>query len=204
MNHVECIYEAERAVALLQPLRLRILDEARVPISASRIAECLGEPRQKVNYHVRELARFRFLEPAGSLRRRNLIEQNYVARAKFFVISPEILESLGADWRSGADQQSAARLLGLTAQVQRDLARAGREAADQNKRLPTWSLHSELRFESSAKRAAFAREVESAVARAIQRHAAPIESTRGRPYRLVAGCHPIPPENPDKERKHIS
>lgn len=198
---VECIRDPERAAALLQPLRLRILGEARSPISASRIAESLGEPRQKVNYHVRELAKLHFLEPAGTRRKRNLIEHNYVATAKSFVLSPEILQSLGADWRSDADRQSTARLLGLTAQVQRDLARAGEEAAEQGLCLPTWSLHAELSFGSAADRAAFAREVEAAVAEAVRRHEMPVDAAEDsigvRSYRFVAGCHPIPPDETD-------
>lgn len=195
MKAVECIRDSERAAAILQPLRLQILDQARTPVSASRIAERLGQPRQRVNYHVRELARLRFLEPAGTLRKRNLIEQNYVAGAGSFVFSPEILQSLGADWRSDADRQSAECLLGLTAQVQRDLARASQEAAEQKTRLPTWSLHTELRFESAEARAAFAREVEAAVVEAVRRHTVPAASDESRPYRFVAGCHPIPPES---------
>lgn len=197
MKDVECVRDPERASALLQPLRLRILDAAREPSSASRIAEQLGETRQKVNYHVRELARLRFLDKAGSLRKRNLIEQNYVAGARTFVFSPEILQTLGADWRSCADEQSAARLLALTAQVQRDLARASQEAAEQQKRLATWSLHAELRFASAEARAAFGRDVEQAIEDAVRRHALPADTAEGRAegrrYRLVAGCHPIPP-----------
>jgi biotin operon repressor len=56
-------------------LRMRVLDEAREPTSATAIAERLGLPRQRVNYHVQALAKAGFLQRAGTRRKRNLVEQ---------------------------------------------------------------------------------------------------------------------------------
>ncbi len=194
---VELVEQAERAAALLHPLRLRILEALREPDSAAGLARRLHLPRQRVNYHVRELARARFLERAGQRRRRNMLERRYVARARAYVLSPELLGRLGADARRVEDTFSAAYLLALTAQVQAELGRAGQQAAVQGKRLATLSLSSELRFESAAQRAEFARALERVVLEAIGRYASPARRpdgspAAGRPYRLVLGCYPIP------------
>ncbi len=69
---------------------------AREPICAAELARRLALPRQRVNYHVRELERAGFLRPAGRQRKRNWIEQRYVATARSYVLSPEILGPLGA------------------------------------------------------------------------------------------------------------
>lgn len=195
---VEMIHDAERAAALLHPLRRRILESLREPDSAAGLARRLHLPRQKVNYHVRELARGRFLERAGRRRKRNMIEQRYVARARGYIFAPELLGRLGAGRRQVEDTFSAAYLLALSAQLQSELGRASHEAAAQKKRLATLSLASEMRFESAEQRAGFARALHRAVLDAIARHASPArlkdgQPGPGRPYRLILGCYPIPP-----------
>jgi len=195
---VEMIREDARAASLLDPLRRRILEALREPDSAAGLARRLRLPRQKVNYHVRQLARGRFLERAGRRRRRNMIEQRYVARARSYVLSPELLGHLQADRSYVEDTFSASYLLALSAQVQSELGRARSEAEAQGKRLATLSLVSELRFETAEQRAAFAAELQRAVAEVVARHSSPYRAAdgspgRGRPFRFVAGCYPIPP-----------
>jgi DNA-binding transcriptional ArsR family regulator len=193
------VAELPRAAALLDPLRLRILEALREPDSAAGIARRLRLPRQKVNYHVRELARARFLERAGQRRRRNMIERRYRAAAQGYILSPELLGRLGVPREKAEDAFSAGTLLGLMSLAQAEAGRASREAAAQGKRLATLSLNSELRFESAEQRARFAEHVRAAVVEAIGKYASPYRledgtAGRGRPYRLVLGCYPIPPK----------
>jgi DNA-binding transcriptional ArsR family regulator len=77
----EIVRDGRRAALLVQhPLRSRILNIARAaPMSPSAIAAELGESRQKVNYHVRQLRRAGFLRPAGRRRKRGLVEQRVIA-----------------------------------------------------------------------------------------------------------------------------
>jgi DNA-binding transcriptional ArsR family regulator len=206
------VQEAGRAVALLHPLRLRILEALREPDSAAGLARRLRMPRQKVNYHVRELARARFLERAGQRRRRNMIEQRYVASARAYVLAPELLGRMGADWRRAEDAFSTSYLLGLAAQMQSELGRASQEAGAQGKRLSTLSLSSEFRFESAAQRAKFAEELQKAVVDVVGRFASPAKledggAGAGRPYRLILGCYPVPPatgKTPEPAEKVVS
>jgi DNA-binding transcriptional ArsR family regulator len=98
---------SQAAVLLYHPLRLRILSAVLQPDSATGVARRMNLPRQTVNYHVRELARAKLLSRAGRRRRRRLFEQCYVASARGYVLSPELLGKLAADPAQVADTFSA-------------------------------------------------------------------------------------------------
>ena len=202
---VQNVVGARRAASLLHPLRLRLLSLAREPVSATELAHRVGLPRQRVNYHVKALERAGFLRPAERRRRRNLIEHRYVATARSFVLAPELLGPVAADWRAIADTASADYLLALTEQVHTDVARATAEAAALEQPLVTLSIKSQFRFETPAARAAFAEAVRAALVDVIARHSSPnrLENGRpgrGRPYRLVLACYPAPSEEPESSK----
>jgi DNA-binding transcriptional ArsR family regulator len=184
---LECLTDAKGAAALLDPLRRRVLAEAREPSSATEIAARLRLPRQKVNYHVRELARARLLRRAGDRRKRNLIERRWEATARSYVLAPQVLGELGADPRLLQNQMSVAHLVALAAQTQRDLA----ATLSAGKPQPTLSLVSEFHFESARQREEFARALHAAIIDVVARYTSP---GQGRPFRLTAGCYPIPSE----------
>lgn len=198
-SHVGMIREAGQATALLHPLRIRIVEALREPDSAAGLARRLHMPRQKVNYHVHELARAGYLRRAGQRRVRNMIEQRFVATARAYVLAPSVLGGLAADRGKVEDAFSAGYLLALTAQVQSDLSRVTKLAEAQDRRVATLSMASKLRFESAAQRAKFAGALRDAIVEVVGRHASP--DTRadgskgaGRPFRLIVGCYPAPPE----------
>jgi DNA-binding transcriptional ArsR family regulator len=191
---LQTVTSARRAGALLNPLRLQILALARQPASASDLARRLELPRQRINYHVRALERAGFLRAAGRRRKRNMIEQRYVASARGFVLSPTLLGPVGADWRDIGDTASGDYLLALAEQLRRDVERAEREAGGE--RVSTVSLKSQFRFESAAQRAEFTRALREAVVSVIARHATPNRTEdgragRGRAHRLVLACYPV-------------
>lgn len=207
---VHCVRDREQAAVLFDPLRLEILERARQPRSATQIAGELGLPRQRVNYHVRELAAAGFLELAEERRRRNFIEQLYRTTARAFLVSPELLGPMAAerlargeppaddDGRPASDDlRSADYLLALTARLQSEVARGREDAAASGGRLATLSLSADLRFENAAQRRRFAAALRDAVAAVIAEHAAPQRTDDGAPaagraYRLTVGCHPVP------------
>jgi len=199
------VTEMPRAAALLHPLRLRILDALREPDSAAGLARRLRLPRQKVNYHVRELARAHFLERAGQRRRRNMIERRFRTTAQAYILSPELLGRLGLPQSRVQDAFSAAYLLGILSLGQSELGRASREAAQQGKRLATLSVSSEFRFENPEQRARFTDELQRAIEDVIGRYASPHaladgNAGPGRPYRLILGCYPIPGKSKEAGR----
>lgn len=193
-----------RASALLHPLRTRLLSLARQPASASELARQLGLPRQRVNYHVRALEKAGFLKAAGRRRRRNLIEQRYVATARSYVLSPSLLGPLAADWRAIEDTASADYMLALAEQVRSDVSRASDQARGEGKPLATLSVKSQFRFQTPAQRAEFTAEVRRALVEVIARYSSPNRleggrAGRGRPYRLVLACYPVPAEAEGEE-----
>lgn len=198
---IEPVTDGARAAVLMQhPVRRRILSLARTPMSATEMAGRLGMPRQRVNYHVRQLERARFLERAERRLRRNMVEQRYVATARSYVIAPEVLGPLAPHALAVHDATSAAALFAITSRAQADLTRVLHDAGTDGKRVATLSLTSDVRFESAAQRAAFAEALERAVTDVIAGHTAPFtrpEGTAapGRPFRVFLGCHPIPEDD---------
>lgn len=192
---VAVIADAPKARVLLEPLRLRILAEAREPQSAASIAGTLGLARQKVNYHVRELARAGYLRKAGRQKKRGLTEQRWVVSARAFILGESVLGPVGTASIDTSDKASVAYLLALAGIMQREASRAWREAHAASKRLPVLSIDTELSFRSPEERARFADMLSEAVTRVVAEHSSPVASdASSRPFRLVLGCYPIPPE----------
>jgi len=200
---VQTISEPRTAAALLDPLRTRILALAREPASATEIARQLEMPRQRVHYHVRELERFGLLLTAGRRRRRNLIEQRFVATARSYVLAPGLLGPLAPDWRTVGDTASGEYLLALLEQVRDDVGRATAKEeaapgeAETAERPATVSLKAQFRLESAAQRTAFATALREALVAAIARHTSPDRLDDGRPgkggpHRLLLACYPVP------------
>lgn len=130
---------------------------------------------------------------------RRMYEQCYVATAQGYIFSPELLGKVAADPTQVADHFSAAYLLGLASKIQTELGRALELSDKAGKRLATLSINTELRFTSPEQRAAFTEELNRAIVSVVGRHSSPYVNADGapasrRPFRLVLGCYPIPPE----------
>ena len=72
---LQIIQSPEKAAVLLQPGRLDLLERLSQPDSAAGLARQLGVPRQKVNYHLRELEREGFVELIEERRKGNCMER---------------------------------------------------------------------------------------------------------------------------------
>jgi len=200
---VEAIDDSGRAELLLDPLRQRILAEAREPSTAAEIARRLDLPAQNVNYHVRTLVEAGFLRPAGEGRKRNLVEKRYRASARSYVIVPRVLGEVGSTGPSEADRFSASHLMSLGARLVEEVAAWFREEGGAGENVPTLSIDTELRFASSEQRAAFAEALQEAVTGVVGRFSDPARyagggARQGRPYRLLVGCYPVP-DPPDDD-----
>ena len=192
---VSVIADAPKARVLLEPLRLRILVEAREPQSAASIAATLGLPRQKVNYHVRELARAGYLRKAGRHKKRGLTEQRWVVSARAYILGDSVLGPMSTASIDTSDKASAAYLLALAGVMRREVGRAWREAHAAAKRLPVLSIDTEVSFRSPDERARFAEALGEAITRVVAEYSSPATSrSSSRPFRVVLGCYPIPPE----------
>jgi predicted ArsR family transcriptional regulator len=198
LREFETVSDGPRAAALMQhPVRRSILELARTPMSSTEMAGRLGLPRQRVNYHVRQLERARFLSRAERRLRRNMMEQRYVATARSYVIAPELLGALAPHASAVRDAASAAALFAIASRAQDDMIRVVADAEAQSKRVATLSLTADVRFESAEQRAAFTAALERAIVDIVAEHSLPYTRAdgappTGRPYRLFLGCHPIP------------
>ncbi|HMI49871.1 MAG TPA: helix-turn-helix domain-containing protein [Candidatus Saccharimonadales bacterium] len=197
---------AQASALLHNPLRLRILAALAQPDSATAVARRMNLPRQTVNYHVRELARAKFLTRAGRRKRRRLFEQCYITTAHAYLFSPEILGSLAIDPAHVQDRFSASYLLGLSAKMQSELSLVTQRAEERSQQVATLSLNTELRFTSAAQRAKFAEQLQAQIMEVIVRHASPYQNSddtpaAGRPFRLILGCYPIPASGNDRSDK---
>jgi len=194
---VEPVHEARRAELLLDPLRQRILAEAREPTTAAEIARRVGLPAQNVNYHVRTLVEAGFLRSAGEGRKRNLVEKRYRTSAGSYLLSPGLLGEIRPAALTEADHLGAAHLLQLSARLQEELTGWFDSDADEDVRVPTLSMDVEMRFASAEQRTVFARALREAVTDVVGRFTDPAcdldgRPREGRPYRLVVGCYPVP------------
>lgn len=183
------IADPGRAAILLNPLRLRLVEQLREPDSASGLARKLGLPRQKLNYHLRELERAGYVEEVEQRRKGNCVERVLRARARTWVISPEVLGALGADPAAVQDRFSSAYLVAVCARAIGDVARLREGARRAGMRLATMTLETEVRFASAGDRAAFAEELAASIARLAAKYHDD-KAPSGRRFRFFLGGHP--------------
>ena len=191
MLDIEVIERPAAAAAELDPILSRLLSELAEPASAAALAERVGIPRQKVNYHLRALEAHGLVEVAEHRKWGGLTERRMVASATSYVVSPGALGPVAADPGRTRDRLSASYLIALAARIMREISDLGRRARETGKRLPTLSLDAEVRFRSAADRAAFTGELTEAVTRLVARYHDE-NAQGGRSHRLVVVSHPLP------------
>jgi DNA-binding transcriptional ArsR family regulator len=195
MLELEVIDDPAAAAVALDPLRARLLAGLAEPASASTLAERVGQPRQKINYHLRILEERELVTEVGQRRWGGLTERLLQATAAAYVVSPGAMGEASGDPDRIADRLSARYLIALAARVVREVAGLARRADRAGRRLPTLALDTEIRFRSAAERAAFTSDLAGAVTTLVSRYhdaAAP----GGRAHRLVVVAHPLPSSPP--------
>lgn len=201
---LEVIGDPGRAATLLQPLRLEILHELREPDSAAGLARKLRLPRQKLNYHLRELEKEKLVEFVEERRKGNCVERLVRASARYYVINPAALGALAADPAGMQDRFSSAYLTAVAARTIRDLATLRERATQAGKRLATFTLEAQVRFASAPGRQAFTQELASAIARLAAKYHDE-KSPGGRRFNFVLGAYPSIAKSEDaksqKEKK---
>jgi DNA-binding transcriptional ArsR family regulator len=180
---LQIVQDPEKAAVLLQPGRLDLLVRLAKPDSAAGLARQLGIPRQKVNYHLRELEREGFVELFEERRKGNCIERVVRSTAREFLIAPPAGRTVVAD------RFSAAYLVSTAARVIRDLAALCLRAGQARKRVATLTLETEIRFATAQSRAAFAEELTASIAHLARKYHHE-QAEGGRRFRLIAASYP--------------
>lgn len=195
MLDVEVVDDPATSVVLLDPRRAAVLAALREPGSSSSVAAVLGEPRQRVNYHVRALEQAGLLELVEQRPRRGLTERVVVATARSYVVSPAAVGPVATD-PGRVDRWSSRYLIALAARLVREVAGLARRADAAGRPLATLAIDTEVRFASASDRAAFTEELATSITTLVGRYhdeAAP----DGRRHRLVVAAHPVPRSTDD-------
>jgi DNA-binding transcriptional ArsR family regulator len=183
---VHVVRNAEGLQALGHPIRVRALEALREPASAAEVARRIRQPRQKVNYHLKQLEQAGLVERSGERRTGNFVETLYRSAASSFVVSPEVTWADPRRVRALQAQLSLGELVRLGEQLQGDAAALLDRAAFEGATIASASVATEVRFGNEADRAAFLSEYLAAVSRLVDRFAA----AEGEPYRLVMAAYP--------------
>jgi DNA-binding transcriptional ArsR family regulator len=167
---LEVIEDPGQAASVLNPTRLRLLNELVEPDSAAGLARRLKLPRQAVTYHVRQLEADGLVSFIEERRRRNCVERVVQATARTYVISPSALGALAADPELIDDRLSSSYLIAVAAQMIRDVAGLKRLADRAKKRLATLTIQTEVRFATPAEQHAFAYELADTLGQLVTKY----------------------------------
>ena len=190
MLSVEVIHDPAAATVALDPIRSRILSHLSEPASAAMLASQLRIPRQKINYHLRALEAHGLVSVAEERHWGGLTERLFVATASSYMVSPAAMGPAGVDPERNADRLSASYLIALAARVVGEVSGLLRRSEELDKRLPTLSIDTVIRFRSPAERAAFSKELAESVASLAARYHDE-SAAAGRDHRLVVVGHPL-------------
>jgi DNA-binding transcriptional ArsR family regulator len=186
---VAVISDPSAAEASLDPMRARLLAELAEPSSAAALAQRVGLPRQKVNYHLRALEKHGLVGLVEERRKGNVTERIMQATAASYVISPAAFEPVAPDPGRSPDQLSARWLLALAGQLVRDVGELIGGAAKARQRVATFAIDGEVRFASAADRAAFTGELAAHLTSLVAKYHDE-QKPRGRSHRIVVAVHP--------------
>src|SRR5918999_5649502 len=162
-SSMSVVRDTARAAHLMDPMRVGLLEKLAEPGSASSLARDLGLPRQRINYHLRELEKAGLVEFVEERRRGNCVERLVKATARSYLISPEVLGSLGRTAEEQQDRFSASYLMAAAGRLLHDLSETAARATAAKKRVATMTLEADVRFASAEARTAFAEELSRAV-----------------------------------------
>ena len=186
--------------AILPSIRRRILENLFEPDSASGLAKRLRLPRQKINYHLRELERRGLVELVEQRRRGGCVERVMRSTARTFVVDPTFLGKLAGDPRRLRDRFSSAYLVAVASRIIGEVAKLQEEARAADKKLLTLTLESEVSFGTPADLRSYVEELAAALAGLAEKYHRP-DLPGSRRLRLLVGGYPKPAAGSKTKRK---
>jgi len=108
MNDVLVLRDLDQIKAISHPYRVEVFEsfDGEQPQSAKQVAEKLGEPHAKVNYHIKSLLKVGILELVEEKVKSGIIEKYYLPTAKKLVIDKSFMQSLDEDTLQSLNQVS--------------------------------------------------------------------------------------------------
>jgi DNA-binding transcriptional ArsR family regulator len=183
---VHVVEDVEALQVLGHPLRVRILELLREPGSAATVAREMGETRQKVNYHLKELERVGLVEPVGERRSGNFMETLYEAAGRSFLVSPRVGWSDPRRVEALRQQHSLERLVMVGGRLERDAVSLLDRAAFDGEQIASAAVEVDVHFADERVRAAFLDEYLETVQELCDRFG----TREGLRYRVVLAAHP--------------
>lgn len=181
------IQDTQVAAAMLNPLRIRILEELREPNSAASLSKVLNLPRQQLNYHLKELEKNELVELVEERRKGNCTERILRATSRSYMV---VLNTADADPSAIRDKFSSAYLVSAASQLIQDVATLQAGAHKAKKKLPTFTLQTEVRFSDPAQLNAFTEELAKTISRLAQKYHTD-KDTDARAYQFHLFSHPM-------------
>ena len=183
---VRTLRDPEALQALSHPTRVQILEQLRDPASAAAVARDLGQPRQRVNYHLKALEAAGLVESVGTRQTGNFVESLYRAVARSFVVAPEVAWTGGKRMEALRAQHALETLVALGERLQQDASELLDRAAFDGEEIPSAAVSASAHFASADDRKAFMREYLETVRALLEKYGSP----EGAPYRAVLAVHP--------------
>ncbi|MEO1061230.1 MAG: helix-turn-helix domain-containing protein [Actinomycetota bacterium] len=131
----------------IDPLRRRLLALLDEPASATALARHLDLPRQRVNYHLRQLEGAGLVELDSTRPRRGVVERLYRRRADVVLVDPGIVDDDRLDRR---DRAGVLGVLGVATSLLDHGSAVASAAAVSGRRVAAATLDAEIHLESPA------------------------------------------------------
>jgi DNA-binding transcriptional ArsR family regulator len=192
---VFAVRDAGTLQALAHPLRVQVLEALREPAAAATVARRIGQPRQKVNYHLKELERAGLVQRVAERRVGNFVESVYRAVARSFVVSPEVTWGDGRRSEALQSQHSLETLVLLGEGLQQDAAALLDRAAFEGEQIASASVAADVHFADEAEREAFLNDYLRATAELLKQYG----KREGAPYRVLLAAYPQAGQEPGGE-----
>lgn len=186
---INIIGDNETASSLLNPMRRQMLEHLKEPNSASGLARILKIPRQKVNYHLRELEKRGLVEFVKENRRGNCVERILQATARSYLISLESVGQLPFDVEQIKNEFSSTYLVAVASNMINEVAQLKAKAEKANKKLATFTLQSEIRFASPKSLHSFTEELSRFTTKLVTKYNDE-QASKGRKYKFNICAHP--------------
>ena len=185
---VKCLRDPAQVAALLDPTRRLILARLAEPDSAAGLSRTLGQPRQRLNYHLRELEKAGLVELHERRQRGNCTERVMRAVARSYVITPGVLGGLFADPGRQVGGTTPDTLLALAGRILDDVAELSEAGEASGERAATLAATAEIRFARPEDRDAFAEDVQHEVAALIREYH---DESGPEAYTIFMGAYPV-------------
>ncbi|HEY5626216.1 MAG TPA: helix-turn-helix domain-containing protein [Dehalococcoidia bacterium] len=184
--NVQVLEGPEALQVLGNPLRVQILEALREPSSAAAVARQIGQPRQKVNYHLKELEGAGLIRHVRERRVGNFVESLFQAVARSFLVSSEVAWSDPRRLEALTRQHSLQTLFVLGERLQRDAAVLVDRAAFGGEEIASASVTAEVGFADEAEREAFLDDYLKATTELLDRYG----KKGGDQYRVILAAYP--------------